>query len=216
RLPRRVPGHAPRPPDPQSPLRGRRDDRLHHRLRAGQARSLAGLGRDLDGTQEDEGQGLRPWGPPRPAGKRGRGPGRALRRARRVRQGRFEADRRRSGPQSLTQELAAISRPKVLLMHSILDPGPALLEEACEVVAHPSNLPLDEGHLRSAAEGCAGIVSQLMDPITDRVLSTPGLKIVSNVAVGFDNIDVVAANRRGVMVTNTPGVLDETTADFAF
>ena len=101
-------------------------------------------------------------------------------------------------------------------MHSILDPGPALLEEACEVVAYPSNLPLDEEHLRSAAEGCAGIVSQLMDPITDRVLSTPGLKIVSNVAVGFDNIDVVAATASGVMVTNTPGVLDETTADFAF
>jgi glyoxylate reductase len=116
----------------------------------------------------------------------------------------------------MTQEQEAPPKPRVLLMHSILDPGPALLEDACEVVPYRSSQPLDEDHVRSAAEGCAGIVSQLMDPITDKVLSTPGLKIVSNVAVGFDNIDVPAATKRGVMVTNTPGVLDETTADFAF
>ncbi len=48
------------------------------------------------------------------------------------------------------------------------------------------------------------------------MLSTPGLKIVSNVAVGFDNIDVPAATTRKVMVTNTPGVLDDATSDFAF
>jgi lactate dehydrogenase-like 2-hydroxyacid dehydrogenase len=56
----------------------------------------------------------------------------------------------------------------------------------------------------------------LMDPIGDQVLSTPGLRCVSNVAVGFDNIDLGAATTHGVMVTNTPGILDETTADFAF
>src|SRR5919198_3003115 len=116
----------------------------------------------------------------------------------------------------MTQAQPASAKPKVLLMHSILDPGPALLEDACEVVPYPSNQPLDQDHVRAAAEGCDGIVSQLMDPITDKVLSTPGLKIVSNVAVGFDNIDVAAATKHGVMITNTPGVLDETTADFAF
>jgi glyoxylate reductase len=101
-------------------------------------------------------------------------------------------------------------------MHPILDPGPAILAEAAEVIPYPAGRPLDEASIRQAAEGCVGIVSQLMDPIRETVLSTPGLKIVSNVAVGFDNIDVPAATAHKVMVTNTPGVLDDATADFAF
>jgi glyoxylate reductase len=101
-------------------------------------------------------------------------------------------------------------------MHPILDPGPSILAEAAEVVPFPANTPLDEANIRKAAEGCTGIVSQVMDPIRETVLSTPGLKCVSNVAVGFDNIDVAAATAHKVMVTNTPGVLDDTTADFAF
>jgi glyoxylate reductase len=101
-------------------------------------------------------------------------------------------------------------------MHPILDPGPAILAEAGEVVAYPPDRPLDEANIRQAAEGCVGIMSQLMDPIRETVLSTPGLKIVSNVAVGFDNIDVAVATAHKVMVTNTPGVLDDATADFAF
>ncbi len=112
--------------------------------------------------------------------------------------------------------MSAAARPRILLMHPILDPGPAILAEAGEVVAYPANGPLDEASIRQAAEGCVGIVSQLMDPIRETVLSTPGLKIVSNVAVGFDNIDLDAATAHKVMVTNTPGVLDAATADFAF
>ena len=107
-------------------------------------------------------------------------------------------------------------RPRVLLMHPILEPGPAILAEAAEVIAYPAASPLDEPSIRQAAEGCVGIVSQLMDPIGETVLSTPGLKVVSNVAVGFDNIDVTSATAHKVMVTNTPGVLDDATADFAF
>ena len=107
-------------------------------------------------------------------------------------------------------------KPRVLLMHPILDPGPAILAEAAEVIPYPPDRPLDEASIRSHAEGCTGIVSQVMDPIRETVLSTPGLKVVSNVAVGYDNIDVAAATAHKVMVTNTPGVLDDTTADFAF
>ncbi len=101
-------------------------------------------------------------------------------------------------------------------MHPILDPGPAILAEAAEVLPYPPDRMLDEANIRQAAEGCVGIVSQLMDPIRETVLSTPGLRCVSNVAVGFDNIDVAAATAHKVMVTNTPGVLDDATADFAF
>ncbi len=107
-------------------------------------------------------------------------------------------------------------KPQVVLMHPILDPGPSILAEAAEVLAYPPDRPLDEESIRQAAEGCVGIVSQLMDPIRETVLSTPGLKIVSNVAVGYDNIDVAAATAHKVMVTNTPGVLDDATSDFAF
>lgn len=112
--------------------------------------------------------------------------------------------------------MSVSGRPKVLLMHPILDPGPAILAEAADVVAYPSDRPLDEQSIRQAAEGCLGIVSQLMDPIRTIVLATPGLRCVSNVAVGFDNIDVPAATANKVWVTNTPGVLDDATADFAF
>jgi glyoxylate reductase len=108
---------------------------------------------------------------------------------------------------------------RVLLVHPILDPAPALLAEAgCEVVVYPAGRPPTEDGIRRALEagGCRGILSQVMDPIRETVLSTPGLAIVANVAVGYDNIDVPAATRHGVMATHTPGVLTDTTADFAF
>ncbi len=111
------------------------------------------------------------------------------------------------------------ARPRVLLMHPILDPGPALLAEAgCEVVAYPAGAPLAEDAIRGALEAgaCRGILSQVMDPVGEPVLAAPGLRIVANVAVGYDNIDLPAATRHGVMATNTPGVLTDTTADFAF
>jgi glyoxylate reductase len=101
-------------------------------------------------------------------------------------------------------------------MHRLLEPGPTVLAEAAEIVQYPDGKPLTDDAIAAAAAGCAGIVSMLMDPITEKVLATPGLKCVANVAVGYDNIDIAAATRHGVMVTNTPGVLDETTADFAF
>jgi glyoxylate reductase len=101
-------------------------------------------------------------------------------------------------------------------MHPILDPGPAILAEAAEVIAYPSNRPLDQQSIREVAEGCIGIVSHLKDPIGPVVLSMPGLRCVSNVAVGFDNIDVPTATANHVWVTNTPGVLDDATSDFAF
>ena len=115
--------------------------------------------------------------------------------------------------------MSAAAAQRVLVMHPVLDPGPTLLAEGgCDAVAYPSAGPLTQEAIREAVEanGCRGILSQVMDPIGETVLSAPGLAIVANVAVGFDNIDLPAATRHGVLATNTPGVLTETTADFAF
>jgi glyoxylate reductase len=76
--------------------------------------------------------------------------------------------------------------------------------------------PLSPKDLLARLRGKQGLICQITDVIDDDVLSTPGLQIVSNVAVGYNNIDVAAAKRRGVVVTNTPDVLTETTADFAW
>ena len=72
--------------------------------------------------------------------------------------------------------------------------------------------------VRAAAE-CDGIVCHLTDRIDTAVLESGRsgkLRVVANAAVGYDNIDVVAANAMGITVCNTPGVLDDTTADLAF
>ncbi|MBW1725825.1 MAG: D-glycerate dehydrogenase, partial [Deltaproteobacteria bacterium] len=67
------------------------------------------------------------------------------------------------------------------------------------------------------ARGKAGLVSLLNDRIDSQVMNElSSLKVISNIAVGYDNIDIDAATRRSIMVTNTPGVLTETTADLAF
>jgi glyoxylate reductase len=76
--------------------------------------------------------------------------------------------------------------------------------------------PLSPEALRARVQGKQGLICQITDTIDDEVLATPGLQVVSNVAVGYNNIDVAAARRRGIVVTNTPDVLTETTADFAW
>ena len=76
--------------------------------------------------------------------------------------------------------------------------------------------PLSRQDLLGRLRGKHGLICQITDTIDDEVLSSPGLQVVSNVAVGYNNIDVAAAKRRGVVVTNTPDVLTETTADFAW
>ncbi len=76
---------------------------------------------------------------------------------------------------------------------------------------------LPNRELVKRAHGKAGLVCLLNDRIDSKVMDElPSLKVISNIAVGYDNIDIAAATRRGIMVTNTPGVLTETTADLAF
>ncbi len=76
-------------------------------------------------------------------------------------------------------------------------------------------LPIDD--LRARLKGKDGLICHIISTINDDILAAaPTLKVVCNVAVGYNNIDVAAARRRGVVVTNTPDVLTETTADFAW
>ena len=83
--------------------------------------------------------------------------------------------------------------------------------------AHP-DLPPTRGQLLEGCRGATALITMLTEKIDEEVMEAagPGLKVIANVAVGYDNIDVQAAGRRGITVTNTPGVLDEATADLAF
>jgi len=87
-----------------------------------------------------------------------------------------------------------------------------------EVVTNDEDIPLSPAALRAAAAEADALVCLLTDRIDPEVLDAGAgrLRVVGNVAVGYDNIDVRAATERGVAVCNTPGVLDETTADLAF
>src|SRR6058998_3290452 len=80
-----------------------------------------------------------------------------------------------------------------------------------------SEVPLPKAELVSRLRGKDGLICHIISTIDEEVLAAaPTVKVVANVAVGYNNIDVAAARRRGVVVTNTPDVLTETTADFAW
>jgi glyoxylate reductase len=81
-----------------------------------------------------------------------------------------------------------------------------------------SEAPPEREDLLEAVRGAEGVLSTVTEKIDHEFMDTAGdgLKVVANMAVGYDNVDVEAANERGIIVTNTPSVLDETTADVAF
>jgi glyoxylate reductase len=95
--------------------------------------------------------------------------------------------------------------------------GIALLETFFEVDQNVDDRPYSPAQLAERAQDADAVVALLTDRIDEAFLARcPRLKIVANVAVGYDNIDLAAAARRGVAITNTPGVLTDATADFAF
>jgi glyoxylate reductase len=108
-------------------------------------------------------------------------------------------------------------KPKVFVTRIIPEAGLARIraETDAEVWADP--LPPPAAVLRQKIAACDGLVSLLTDTLNGPVLDlAPRLKVISNYAVGFNNIDVPAATERGVAVGNTPGVLTDATADMAF
>jgi len=110
-----------------------------------------------------------------------------------------------------------MARPKVYATHSLFEPARQILEETCEAEYWTeAERPPREEVLRHVKDK-DGLICLLTEKINEDFLqAAPKLRIAANVAVGYDNIDVAACTKRGVVATNTPGVLDETTADFAW
>lgn len=106
----------------------------------------------------------------------------------------------------------------VFVTRQIPEPGQHMVEEYCKAEVWRGDLPPPRDWVLQAADNRDGILSLLTTPIDQEVMDRagPGLKVISNYAVGFDNIDVAEATRRGIPVGHTPDVLTDTTADFAF
>lgn len=110
------------------------------------------------------------------------------------------------------------ARPRVFVARVIPDAGLRPILEACDAHVWDVDAPPPRDELLRAVAGCDGVLTLLTDRVDDEFLDVAGprLRVVSNMAVGFDNIDVPACTRRGIPVGNTPGVLTDTTADLAF
>jgi glyoxylate reductase len=108
--------------------------------------------------------------------------------------------------------------PRVFVTRVIPDEGLDPVREACSIDLWQDELPPPRDELLRRVAGVDGLLSLLTDTVDDELLDAAGpqLKVVSNFAVGFDNIDVPALTRRKIPAGNTPGVLTETTADLAF
>ncbi|MBC7359899.1 MAG: D-glycerate dehydrogenase [Desulfacinum sp.] len=92
-----------------------------------------------------------------------------------------------------------------------------LIRAGCDVDEHAEVRPMAREELLARVEGVEGLLCTITDRIDREVFDrAPGLRVAANYGVGFDHIDVAEAGRRGVLVTNTPGVLTDATADLAF
>lgn len=111
-----------------------------------------------------------------------------------------------------------MSKPKVFVTRVIPDKGLELIKDFCEVNLWESELPPSRDELMHRVQGVDGLLCLLTDKVDGEVMDAAGeqLKVISNFAVGYDNIDVNAATARKLPVGNTPDVLTDATADFAF
>jgi glyoxylate reductase len=108
-------------------------------------------------------------------------------------------------------------KPRVYCSHELFEEARKILDATCDVEYWTqAERPPREEVLRRVKDK-EGLVCLLTEKVDEGLLrAAPKLRIAANVAVGFDNIDVATCTKRGVVATNTPGVLDETTADFAW
>ncbi|RDE14256.1 MAG: D-glycerate dehydrogenase [Candidatus Thorarchaeota archaeon] len=106
---------------------------------------------------------------------------------------------------------------RVFVTRRIPDKGLEIIRSEFETSVWEPETPPSAKEIAENARDCVGLVSLLSDPINgDVIKALPELRVIAQYAVGYDNIDVRAATKRGIIVTNTPGVLTETTADLAW
>ncbi len=108
--------------------------------------------------------------------------------------------------------------PRIVVTRRIPEPGLEILRGLGEVWVSPHERGLTESELRDAVPGADVLVTMLHDRIDEALIDAAGpqLKVIAQAAVGYDNVDIATASRRGILVTNTPGVLTDATADLAF
>lgn len=110
-----------------------------------------------------------------------------------------------------------MARPRIFITRPILQNAMDMLHAACDVRLWEGELPPPREFVLQQAAAAEGILALLTTAVDAEVIAAaPHLRVISNMAVGYDNIDVPAATARGIPVGNTPGVLTETTADLAF
>jgi gluconate 2-dehydrogenase len=108
-------------------------------------------------------------------------------------------------------------KPKILVTREVFDETLEYLVQHCEVESNQQDVPLSPEELAGRLADKDGVMCCLTDRIDARLIERcPRLKVVANIAVGYNNIDVPALTARGIMATNTPGVLDDSTADLAW
>jgi glyoxylate reductase len=114
--------------------------------------------------------------------------------------------------------LSPLTKPQVFVTRAIPEDGLELLRQHCDLDVWPNTAAPSDDELISRTKGKDGILTMLTDKIDAAFMDTvgPQLKVISQYAVGYDNIDTQAAQQRGIAVGNTPGVLTEATADIAF
>src|SRR4051812_49248041 len=113
--------------------------------------------------------------------------------------------------------MSCMAKPKVFVTRLIPEAGLDKVKAFCDADVWSEPLPPAADVLRQRIANCEGLLSLLTERIDGPLMdAAPRLKVVSNYAVGFNNIDVPAATQRGICVGNTPGVLTDATADMAF
>ncbi len=115
-------------------------------------------------------------------------------------------------------ESRGAARPRLFLTRCIPEPGMSMLHEAFTVAGGDEDRPLARDLLLRGVVGADAVLCLLTETVDAAVMDAAGpqLRVISNMAVGVDNIDVVAATARGILVTNTPDVLTDATADLAW